>query len=261
MQEPLSADTLDAWVKAPDLRPALLYTRRMTQVDRRAPCPCGSGRRYKSCCLARDRAREDASAAAAAAHERIDRALRRLLPVVRESRRVACDDGCSACCSSYVRATPAEGLLVASHLLRPEQDAARTRFLERLPGWREGARELGPRIEALLEDGDRSDAAEAAYMELSTEYLRRGNRCPFLTDDRCDIYPVRPSVCRSVYVVETGRYCQPDQGRLPEVVLSPVLDEAISEAAQALRHASRGLGGDGRTRPLPEAVARFLGVP
>jgi len=42
----------------------------MARIGRNAPCPCGSGRKYKKCCLAADEAaarRERAEAAAAEA--------------------------------------------------------------------------------------------------------------------------------------------------------------------------------------------------
>ena len=231
----------------------------MDSPDRRAPCPCGSGRRSKSCCFATDRARQDASVAAAAGHERIEAALRRVLPVIEAEHPIACRGGCSSCCASYVRATPAEALLVADWLARPEAAEARAGFRARLPAWRAGAAELGPRLEAMLEGGDRSDpAAQEAYQALSQEYLRRDNMCPFHDGARCEIYPVRPTVCRAVYVVETSRYCRPDQGGLPRTVMSPVIEQALAETVKELRRASAQLPGGGRKRALPELIAELL---
>jgi hypothetical protein len=38
----------------------------MAKVGRNAPCPCGSGKKYKMCCLAQDEAASRTAAAAAA---------------------------------------------------------------------------------------------------------------------------------------------------------------------------------------------------
>jgi hypothetical protein len=227
--------------------------------DRRALCPCGSGRRYKSCCYAKDRARQGARSAVRAGHERIDGAIRRILPLMEAGHRVACTPGCNACCHSYVRCTPAEALVIAEWLAQPEQAAARERFLLRLPAWREGSGDLGARIDAALRAGDRrSPEAWAAYQELTLAYQRRQNLCPFNEEGRCVVYALRPTVCRSVYVLDTPEYCWPDRGRLPTTVMSPVLDEALGECGVALRHTSLTLCGDGSKRSMPDAVAAAL---
>ncbi len=44
------------------------------KVGRNSPCPCGSGRKYKKCCLGKDRAARESARAAAALHD-IDRRL------------------------------------------------------------------------------------------------------------------------------------------------------------------------------------------
>ena len=36
---------------------ALPYMREAPKVGRNDPCPCGSGKKYKKCCLAEDEAR------------------------------------------------------------------------------------------------------------------------------------------------------------------------------------------------------------
>ncbi|MEF3168618.1 MAG: SEC-C domain-containing protein [Deltaproteobacteria bacterium] len=35
-----------------------VYVRKYPKVGRNDPCPCGSGKKYKKCCLARDEAEE-----------------------------------------------------------------------------------------------------------------------------------------------------------------------------------------------------------
>jgi hypothetical protein len=57
------------WPEAPDDQPPM-FVRSRAKVGRNAPCPCGSGRKYKRCCLAQDEAAERALLESA---ERLDR--------------------------------------------------------------------------------------------------------------------------------------------------------------------------------------------
>src|SRR3954463_15253226 len=103
-------------------------------VDRKAPCPCGSGRRYKSCCYARDRGRALAGETARAGAAAVDDVLRVFLPLVesRGEHRIACGEGCPPCCANCVRGSAPEGMLVAEWLREPAQAEVRARFEQKL---------------------------------------------------------------------------------------------------------------------------------
>ena len=123
-------------------------------TGRKAACPCGSGRRYKNCCYARDRGRELALGVAARGAATVDEVLRVFLPLVesRGEHRIACGEGCSACCANFVRCSVPEAMAVAAWLDEPAQAEVRARFLAKLPAWREraGAAELAE-LEAHLD--------------------------------------------------------------------------------------------------------------
>jgi len=233
------------------------------EVDRKAPCPCGSGKRYKSCCYARHRGLDEARRAARAGHQVVDGVLRVFLPLVesRGEHKIACGPGCSACCNNFVRASAAEALLVADWLDQPEQAAIRARFVAKLPAWRERAGDEARAVEALLaaHAGTPPDGpAYEDYKRAARDYARKANPCPLNEAGRCEIYPVRPTICRAVHVVDTADFCTPDRGGEPALVSSPQLEEAVRVATAACAHAGLSLAAGARERALPEAVAWAL---
>lgn len=236
----------------------------MTTVERKAPCPCGSGRRYKSCCYARDRGRELALRAAADGAAAVDDVLRVFLPLVesRGEHRIACGEGCSACCANFVRCSVPEAMVVADWLREEAQAEVRARFFAKLPAWR--ARAGAPALAALEAHldahggGARDGAAWDEYQALTVAWARKGNLCPFNEHGRCEIYPVRPLVCRSVYVLDTADNCLPDRAA-PRIVSHPALERAFAAATRACAEAGARLGRGAALRAIPEAVAAALG--
>jgi hypothetical protein len=216
-------------------------------TERKAPCPCGSGRRYKNCCWARDRAREAPREAARAAHRRVDDVLTVLLPLVesRGEHKIACGPGCSACCNSFVRCSRSQALLVADWLKQPENAPVLRRFTDKLGAWRERAGALAAELDALLDENRDWER----YDRLALEYGLRGNMCPLNDEGRCEIYPVRPTICRSVHVLETAEYCTPGRGQKPKVLTHPELEAAVRDANA---DAERPL------RAIPESIAWAL---
>ncbi len=234
----------------------------MTAPDRQAACPCGSGKKYKSCCLAKDRSRADLRASAVEGHAAIDDVLRVLLPLVesRGEHTIACKLGCFACCNTLVRATYAEAEQIADFLDQPEHAEARARFLQKLAGWRAGAGDSVANLDALLAaaSGPGQSLVWEAFRNASQDYLRRGNLCPFNEAGACEIYPVRPTPCRTTYVTGTAEYCTPDRGGEPSAVSAPQLHEAIASSSDRMAKAAARSGIDPRRRALPEFVAERL---
>ena len=231
-------------------------------VDRKAPCPCGSGRRYKSCCYPRDRGRELALGAARDGAAAVDGVLRVFLPLVesRGEHRIACGEGCSACCANSVRCSVPEAIAVAEWLRDPAQAEVRARFLAKLPAWRERAGGDVAALDAHMDahaGGKRAGRAWDAYQQMTVAYARKRNMCPFNEAGRCEIYPVRPLICRSVYVVDSADNCLPDRAP-PAIVSHPALEEAFRAATHACAQASARLGQGTAPRAIAEAVAAAL---
>lgn len=144
---------------------------------------------------------------------------------------LACAKGCAACCHLRVGLTAPEVLLIVRHL-RP--------FLH----------ELGGRI--------RRHALELATLELD-DYFLTPMPCPFLIENMCGIYPVRPLMCRRANSVDADRCHQTIFGRISGEITS------YAHQADIFRHASLGLtigiakaGLDGTVLELTQAVAAAL---
>lgn len=192
----------------------------------------------------------------------VDEVLRVFLPLVesRGEHRIACGEGCAACCANYVRCSVPEALAVAEWLAQPAQAEVRARFEAKLPAWRERAGGDVAALDAKLDahgGGKRSGRAWDEYQALTVEYARKRNMCPFNEAGRCEIYPVRPLICRSVYVVDTADNCLPDRAP-PKIVSHPALEDAFRQATHACAQASVRLGKGEAPRAIPEAVAAAL---
>lgn len=89
--------------------------------------------------------------------------------------KVACAAGCSYCCSSHITLTPQEVFRIALHLAANCSEDEFIRLTE------ECMTAAGSFIPGQLK-------------EFAKEYFRP---CPFLKDDQCSIYEVRPVLCRN----------------------------------------------------------------
>ena len=193
----------------------------------------------------------------------VDDVLKVFLPLIesRGEHKIACGPGCNACCNNYVRCSLPEALLVADWLKLPENAPLLARFRERMPGWRERAGTLAGEIAEILErsGGTQPEGAEwERFKQLGIEYATRGNLCPLNEEGGCAIYPVRPTICRSVHVLETSYYCTPGRGGHPKVVSHPTLEATVQEATTRYGLAAAELVGSGRERALPESIAWAL---
>src|SRR3954470_14609407 len=94
------------------------------------------------------RARQSALRTVAKGVAAVDEVLRVFLPLVesRGEHRIACGEGCSACCANFVRCSVPEAMAVAAWLREPAQRDVRARFEEKLPSWRTRG---GPDLAAL----------------------------------------------------------------------------------------------------------------
>ncbi len=118
------------------------------------------------------------------AQEQVDHAR---AAVERKGVRFDCKRGCSWCCRSFrVDALPQEIFRIARELRRRD--------------------ELAPLLAAL-----------SAYSERARQASndRRDRACPFLVDDACSIYAVRPMMCRKCNSLDVEQ-CKDPNGTIPE---------------------------------------------
>ncbi len=94
---------------------------------------------------------------------------------------LACRSGCAHCCHQSVGVTPPEALAIHRHVRATFDPDARER--------------LRTRINAL---------AETARQATKDQRLSPDLPCPFLVEQRCSIYEVRPLSCRGVNSLDAG---------------------------------------------------------
>lgn len=204
----------------------------------------------------------EARTVAADGQRAVDDVLRVFLPLIssRGEYVLACKEGCADCCGNFVHAGLPEALHIAEWLRAPEQTAVRTRFREKLPAWRAAAgEELIVLERLLLRNGGppTSGPDREEYRRRGVAFGQKRNLCPFNEAGRCDIYPVRPNVCRAVLVLDDNSRCVPGRG-MPRQISHPALDGAVYEAGRRAAEVAAELGGV--ERALPEAVADALAL-
>ena len=203
--------------------------------ERNEPCPCGSGKKYKRCCgaprvkldpiaLNRDvayageigrRRRQfclDYTAYKKAALAQGENLLRQKIAAQGES--ISCKKGCAKCCILYVIATLQEAECITYFLYQHE--AVLRHFIAAYRDWRRG---LGlfehklPRLDQMIVKnlvGDLSAEEQERFNSDINDYTGRKVTCPFLVDNACSIYAVRPFVCASVVAVTPAEMCSWD---------------------------------------------------
>jgi hypothetical protein len=201
---------------------------------RNDPCPCGSGQKYKKChglaaapaqpdyvALNRlvaykgaiGRAREafcqEYRAAKLTVLAQIKEAFRRDADGL--NRSVSCDRGCATCCQLFIVASLQECEAIV-HFLYERQEAL-THFMGAFEHWQgrlNRASRSFQRINGLYRKtilGKESQAERADFNAASDEFAAHAIPCPFLHEDACSIYEVRPYVCAGVVSLSPPAWC------------------------------------------------------
>ncbi len=201
--------------------------------ERNAPCPCGSGKKYKRCCGAPRPAGTDAVtrnralAYQGAPGERREAFCREYTAykkgvlasiaaelardVQAEGKSISCGRGCNACCRVYVAVTLQECEAIVYYLYQHEE--ALQNFLTNYTAWQEGVRGLGEtykqigRLRSKQLAGQETEADRAAFDAALTAYAGADIPCPFLKEGACAIYEVRPYVCAGLVATTPAEWC------------------------------------------------------
>lgn len=150
----------------------------------------------------------------------------------RSLTKPACRSGCSYCCYYKVVAKAVEVIAIQQFVVsrfKPEQLTAAIAQAER-------------------------NVAEASGLS-HAEHLALNQQCPFLLEDKCSIYLVRPSKCRSFHAsdVEGCRVSYEDpQCTVPNSYILEVF-EAANGVSEGFNAAIRKSGVDSRTYDLNSA--------
>ena len=142
--------------------------------------------------------------------------------------RITCDKGCRycSCCYEYVDAQVQEIEAIVHYLYRNEN--VLKLFLKKYPKWLARLNENASIYQALENSSAQAHPKEneAATNELMRRYYDQHLFCPFLEDNSCLIYEVRPFTCAGYYVTTPLEWCAPDfKGEVPVGRNLPIEDE------------------------------------
>jgi Fe-S-cluster containining protein len=142
---------------------------------------------------------------------------------------IACGPGCSHCCRSvYVGATLQECEAIAYYLSHHEELLCS--FLAAYPAWwdkvtrgRAVFRECEQLFVEMLREGI-DTKKDKAFQSALKRHNRQGIVCPFLLNDLCSIYDVRPANCAGFFVTHSPELCRPKEGYEPKFNLTSIDD-------------------------------------
>jgi len=203
--------------------------------ERNELCPCGSGKKYKKCCgsvpvepdpIVRNRAiaysgdtgrkRQQFCLDYAIYKNDVMSHGQQFIrdKVAAEGEAISCKKGCGKCCILYVFANLQEAECITHYLYQHEE--VMQHFLSAYREWRKG---LGmfynklPRLDQLIGrniSGKLSPQEQSRFQAEVNSYTVCRVPCPFLIDDACSIYEVRPFVCASLVSTSPTEECQWD---------------------------------------------------
>lgn len=153
----------------------------------------------------------------------------------------ACRAGCSYCCYYKVEARAVEVLAIQQYVL--------SKFKPEL-------------IRTIVDQANRN-VAEAKKLT-HVEHLATNQRCPFLIEDQCSVYSVRPSKCRNFHAADMqgckDSYDEPTNLSIPNSYIPPVFD-AANGITEGFERATEEAGLDPRVYDLNSAFVEALRNP
>jgi Fe-S-cluster containining protein len=145
---------------------------------------------------------------------------------------VSCAKGCGACCRQLVPLSPPEAGMVyefVKNMPEPRRSVIAGRFQRAVEQFRQTGLLNELRRMAAPRPGESDDLA------VTRAYFSRQVPCPFLEDESCSIYPVRPSMCREYLVASPPEHCRdPFSHNIDRLPLSIRLSQALTRMWAAM---------------------------
>jgi len=141
--------------------------------------------------------------------------------------QVSCSKGCGACCRQVTPLSPPETIMIAEWA-QSLAEKPRTRIIKRFAEATLQLERSGilPKLARLQES---SSLSEREMRALSQKYFRQQISCPFLENESCSIYAMRPSRCREYLVTSDPIHCQnPYEQKVDQLPISIRLSEALA---------------------------------
>ena len=148
-----------------------------------------------------------------------------------QGESISCRQGCTYCCYHYVAVSLAQGIVIVDYLYRNK--ALLKQFLDNYETWCKDGEAISDSIDRIriqaLQSSVPTDQIMADTRSLSKQYLDSHIACPFLADDKCSIYEVRPMSCSSHHSVSPPECCAPESQKKPVIRHSMPDDEDLIE--------------------------------
>ncbi len=151
--------------------------------------------------------------------------------VARAGQTISCHRGCAICCLAYMQANVAECEAIVYYLYQHEE--VLQHFLQSFPAWRETLRRHGDIFQECTarweeKSASENESARQAMQAAEKRYQEQGVYCPFLIDNACAIYEVRPFTCAALIATTPPACCHPasPQPAQPYVTSTPAMFES-----------------------------------
>lgn len=165
-------------------------------VGRNDPCPCGSGKKFKKCCINIPNDEIDNN------HFHPKSGAARVFQIYQEIDLISnnylernphhpCKIGCSRCCSDVFLVHPEEYVLIQMGINELHDEKIQL-ISERTLKAYDKINKLVPDFQQIVFGTD-----SKKYLEKLTSKLEHIKiPCPFLIEEKCSLYSYRPSICR-----------------------------------------------------------------
>lgn len=150
-----------------------------------------------------------------------------------KNEKKACSKGCSACCSQMITVMSFEREAIKNYLQNELDDALKTEIRDNLNKWFDYFDTNTP---------DKDLLVRKEFRAFSQHILKHRLTCPFLINDICSIYEMRPTVCRTHYVEATPKLCAvfhrnaEPKGKAVKQELINSMKESVGLSIESLTH-------------------------
>lgn len=162
-------------------------------------CFCGSGLKQKRCHP--DIHEDSVAARLIKLYHRIDKDIAQFQQGKEE--QVICRKGCSGCCSDVILTTNIEFDMIVRELRKWEQGQLTILYAKVRHAW-ETFVQTHPGEAEHYSKAQENNGILFSDVDMAMEAVRLPLPCPFLFDNTCSIYPVRPLICRLHGVTHWG---------------------------------------------------------
>ena len=150
---------------------------------------------------------------------------------VEQCKSVSCRQGCVHCCYHYVTASVAQGMVIVDYLYKNK--ALLQTFIDNYNIWLHAGGALSSGIDDTRNQGMRASLPMAQIIastrSLADTYVSNAIPCPFLVENRCAIYEVRPLSCSGHFATSEPELCAVGPKREPEIYNITADDEDLAD--------------------------------